>query len=168
MNVGKEIGLLAKKQNVCIDFYKKMLKQTDISTLCRMYFEGSDWATENDFPDLETLRKFRGNSDRYGLYTDYVGEMSLENLKNQRAFFGNSDVDISAGGFSVSEIYIRHNSKARIKASGSAFMVINIFDSASVQIECEEDARVSVFYYGAENSVKYSGNVKITEKSWEK
>lgn len=168
MKVGKEIALEAKKKGICKEWFSDMLKQNSIAPLCKMFFDGSDWAMENDFPNIELLRKFKGNSEQYGLYADFKGELILKSLKNQKAFFGESEVDLSAGDFSVSEIYIRHNSKAKIKVAGSAFMVVTLLDSAQVEIDVLEDANVSVFYYGTENMVKYAGNVKITEKSWER
>lgn len=165
MKVGKEIALSAKKKGICKEWFSSMLKQGDIRPLCAMYFKGDDWAMENDFPSLETLRKFKGNSDQYGLHTDFVG--GLEN-EQQTALFGKSEAKLNYTDFFVGTLIVRHNSKAKITASGHAFLVVNILDNAFVEIEATESAKVSVFQYGNNSNFRITGNVEIKEGKFEK
>lgn len=165
MKIGKEIALSAKKKGICKEWFSSMLKQGDIRPLCAMYFKGDDWAMENDFPSLETLRKFKGNSDQYGLHTDFVG--GLEN-EQQTALFGDSEAKLNYNEFFAGVLIVRHNSKAKITASGNAFLVINLLDSAFVEIEATENAKVSVYQYGNKSNFIITGNVEIIEKQWQK
>lgn len=160
MEIGKELATAAKKQKLCKPWLAEMTKATDIKPLCEMYFKGDDWAMEKDFPSLEVLRKFKGESDQYGLHTDYTGE--LENQK-QTALFGKSDAKLNYTGFFAGVLNIRHNSKAKIKASDYAIVVVNILDNAFVEIETSDNAKVRVFQYGNNSNFKITGNVEIKE-----
>lgn len=165
MKIGKEIALEAKKSNICSEYFSDMAKQSNIAPLCEMYFKGSDWAMENDFPKLDILRKFKGNSEQYGIFTDYVGQLSMLSVLNRKAFFGNSRVRIDAKSFSVSEIYIRHNSLVNIFASENAIMVINILDDAKVKIYCTDEADVKIFCYGKLENISFNEGEKVVIKA---
>lgn len=129
-----------------------------------MYFDGDDWSMENDFPSLPTLRQFKGKSEVYGLFTDFVG---MPNNLTRAAFFGDSNVQMVYSGFSVSQLIIRHQTKATIKASENAIVIINLLDDSELQVDCIENARVEVFSYGNSN-IKYTGDVRIHKSSFKK
>jgi len=160
----KNILNLAKKQNLCKDYQEKMKNDSSLESLCEMYFEGDDWSMENDFPDIETLRAFKGKSDIYGLHTDYIGSNKSE---FEAAYFGNSIVVLTYDQFSIGKLILRHNTKAKIKASGNAILIINILDNAEVEIECMEKASVTVFQYDS-NQVKSTGNVKVHKSTFKR
>lgn len=168
MKIGKQIALSAKKcTNVKVSqsCIKRLSVMQDIEPLCKMFFEQDNWAMENDFPNLEVLQKFKRESDQYGLHTDFKGK--LDNQK-KTALFGKSDVKLSYADFFVGSLIVRHESKAKITASGHAFLVINLLDSAFVEIEATENAKVSVFQYGTNSNFRITGNVEIKEGKWAK
>ena len=163
MNVGKEIALEAKKKNICKEWFSEMTKQSDIKKLCEMYFKGDDWSMKNDFPSLDILRKFKGNSDQFGLHTDFNG--LLKDKKNT-ALFGESEVTIDYSGYFAGTLIIRHDSKAKIQISENAYLVINLLDNAFVEIEATDHAKVHVFQYGKNSNFKITGNVEVIKKEW--
>lgn len=128
-----------------------------------MYFDGDDWSMENDFPKIDILRKFRGKSEVYGIFTDYKG---MPNNLAKAAFFGDSNIQMIYNGFSVSQLVLRHNTKANITAAENAILIINLLDNAEVEIISLENARVEVFQYGGK--VKSAGDVRITKTSFKK
>lgn len=155
---------LAKKHNLCKPWQEKMKNDSSLESLCQMYFEGDDWSMENDFPDIETLRAFKGKSDIYGLHTDYIGSNKSE---FEAAYFGESKIELSYNSYSVSKLILRHDTKAKIKASGNAILIINILDNAEVEIECMEKASVTVFQYDSKQ-VKSTGNVKVHKSTFKR
>lgn len=169
MKIGKELALEAKKNGICKEWFAQMLKISHLQPLCDMYFKGSDWAMENDFPNITLLRKYFSNATPYGFHTDFVGSVGLLNsVKHQSiAFFGNSVADVICAPFAVCEIFIRHNSKVKIVAEENAFIVVNLLDAATVEIEAE-NASVKVYQYGTNSQFTVSGNVEIIEKQWQK
>ncbi|WP_322545097.1 hypothetical protein [Elizabethkingia miricola] len=135
----------------------------DTSTLqeyCQMFFDGSDWAMENDFPSLGLLRKYK-EASIYGLYTD---AKTVKRNIMRIAFFGLSDAILSYDGHVVSQIYIRHKSTVKITAKDNAILFVTVADNTTVEIDVQDNAVVNVYRYGG----TISGNVKINERSWEK
>ncbi|KUY28012.1 hypothetical protein ATB96_19445 [Elizabethkingia ursingii] len=127
---------------------------------CEMFFKGSDWAMEKDFPSLGLLRKYKTTS-HYGLYTD--AKVKKENAK-QIAFFGESDAELEYNEYNVGDVYIRHKSNVKIIAKDNSIVYVTIADGATVEIEAKENAKVTVYQYGG--TVK--GNATIHLRSWEK
>ena len=157
------MALQAKKDGICNDAFSKMCKMGDVKELCELYFSGSDWSMEHDFPRLETLKKFKGNSEKYGLYTDYNG--IIKNVQ-RIALFGNSNSEIICDGFFVGMFIIRHDSKAKIKTSGNSILFVNILDNSFVEIEAAENSKVTVFQYGNSSNFRIIGNVEIKESKF--
>lgn len=152
-----QILQLAKQAGLCKEWQEKILKDSSLKNLCDMYFVGDDWAMEKDFPSIEILREFKGKSEIYGLFTDYVG---MPNNLSKAAFFGKSNVQLTYTGFSVSQLNLRHDTEAKIRICDNAVLIINILDNAKIDIECIDNARVEVFSYGNEN-IKMLGDVRI-------
>ncbi|AZA49750.1 hypothetical protein EG346_16875 [Chryseobacterium carnipullorum] len=160
----KEIYRIAKQVGMSPDCKERMSSDLSIENLCQMYFDGDDWSMENDFPKVEVLRQFKGKSEVHGLFTDFVG---MPNNLPKAAFFGKSNVQMIYNGFSVSQLVIRHETTATIKAAENAIVIINLLDDAELDIDCIETARVDVFSYGR-GKIKYTGDVRIHKSSFKK
>ena len=155
---------LAIEQNLCQQWQEKMKNDSSIKSFCEMYFAGDDWSMEKDFPNIETLRNFKGKTETYGLFTDYLG---MPNNLSKAAFFGDSNIQMIYNGFSVSQLILRHNTKAKISVSENAILIINLLDSAELEIESFENSRVEVFSYGNEK-IKMFGDVRIHKSTFKK
>lgn len=167
MKIGKEIALEVRKCNIeiCDEYYKNMMSFSNYAQLASMYFKGSDWSMENDFPRIDILRKHKGCLLPYGMVTDVS-----EAYSNTRylAVFGESEVNLIYKDYSVGQVIIRHESKASVKAYGNSKVFINVLDNAQVVIDCEDEASVTVYDYGKNTKIKTQGNVKIILSKWEK
>ncbi|HAT3994939.1 TPA: hypothetical protein I9Y78_003812 [Elizabethkingia anophelis] len=155
----RDVIKLATEKGICKPWREDMAKAT-MKEYCEMFFKGSDWAMEKDFPSLGLLRKYKTTS-LYGLYTD--AKVKKKNAK-QLAFFGESESELEFNEYNIGEIYIRHKSHVKVIAKDYCFLIITIADGATVEIEAEENTKVTVFQYGG--TVK--GNAIIHQRSWEK
>lgn len=155
----RDVIKLASERGICKPWRENMSKAT-MKDFCEMFFKGSDWAMEKDFPSLGLLRKYKTTS-HYGLYTD--SKVKKENAK-QIAFFGDSVSELEYNEYNIGEIYIRHKSNIKIIAKDNSIVYVTIADGATVEIEAEENTKVTVFQYGG--TVK--GNAIIHQRSWEK
>ncbi|KGO08523.1 hypothetical protein I6H88_13935 [Elizabethkingia bruuniana] len=155
----RDIIKLATEKGICKPWREDMAKAT-MKDFCEMFFKGSDWAMENDFPSLGLLRKYK-TTFLYGLYTD--AKVKKKNIR-QIAFFGESESELEYSEYNIGEIYIRHKSNVKIIAKDNCFLIITIADGATVEIEAEENTKVTFFQYGG--TVK--GNAIIHQRSWEK
>ncbi|OBW43484.1 hypothetical protein AB670_00013 [Chryseobacterium sp. MOF25P] len=160
----KNIFKSAVKLNLCREWQEKMKNDSSLESLCKMYFAGDDWSMENDFPNLETLRAFKGKSDVFGIHTDFIGSNVNE---FEAAYFGDSDVNLNYNKYSVGKLILRHNTKAKIQTKDNAVLFINLLDNAEVEIECLDKALVNVFCYGNQN-LKSIGNVKVQSSTFKK
>lgn len=139
----KNIIERAKELGICREWAEKMDQNPSVEEFCNMFFKGSDWATEHDFPTPEMLRAFP-EAEWYGMYLDktYSGK-ALEKM----AFFGSSDVKVVAKNFDVAEIYLRHNSKLEIKAKDYAKIFVYQYDNSKVRVVTSDNAEVKIFKY---------------------
>ncbi|SDE15177.1 hypothetical protein [Riemerella columbipharyngis] len=157
----KEIIREAARKGLCKEWQRDMKNSPTLSTLCDMYFRGDDWAMRKDFPSLEILREFKAQTQEYGLYTDFEGNIS--NVM-RTALFGNSKAEITYSDFAVATLIVRHNSKAEITTKGNAFLLVNVLDNAEVEIQCTEDSNVAVYLYSDKAKIQTTGDLKIIKK----
>lgn len=159
------IPQLAKKLGICKEWHSNMLKFGSWKNLCAMYFSGSDWSMEKDFPDEELARQIKEETAEYGILTDFEGSINLSKsiVEHQRAFLGNSKVTINATDFSASLIIMRHNSRLILNVSEFAYVIINVMDRAKVKINCEKEFRgvVSVYTYGENTTISAPESIII-------
>ncbi len=145
-----EIIELAKQYKICNEWYLKMKSNPSWENLCKMYFKGSDWSEERDFPPLEIVRKYKDEVRPFGLLSDEIHNdllsscYEIDDIK-RIALFGNSDASISVGGYEVVQIIVRHNSRLKIKATENAIVMVDILDSANVDIEKLDKAKIIIY-----------------------
>lgn len=160
----KEIYIRAKKVGMSQSCKDNMRSDMSVDNLCKMFFNEDNWSMENDFPSLDILREFKGQSEQHGLYTDFPGK-SVNEL--QSAYFGTSKVLLGYNMFNVGKVILRHETKAKIIAKDHAIVIVNLLDNAELEIECYDKASVSVFCYDNHN-VKSIGNVKVQTSTFKK
>lgn len=131
----------AKKDGICNEWHEQMLQNPSVENLCKMFFKGDDWAIENNFPSVEMLEQFKGETEPYGLFLDHTGKVES---KDYLAVFGNSEVSVEYNGFSVSKLILRQNSKAKIVAKDCAFLIVKVLDNAEIEIEKTDNAQVKI------------------------
>ncbi|WP_139348546.1 hypothetical protein [Chryseobacterium sp. JV274] len=163
MNVN-EIYKQAKKFGMSQSCKDKMRSDMSVRNLCEMFFNEDNWSMEYDFPDIKTLRAFKGQSEQFGIFTD--SNEKIENFQNA-AFFGVSTPVVMCDTFSVGKLIIRHDTKAKIIAKDHAIVIVNLLDKAELEIECYDNASVTVFCYDNHN-VKSTGNVKVQTSTFKK
>lgn len=147
----------AKNLGVCNEWFQHMKQSPNIMTLCQMFFNGEDWALENNFPTPEILRCFP-EAKQHGLLVDveYRGE-----APQRIAFFGESVAELTAGGYNVSEIILRQNSKLKIKATGFAKVFITALDNSQIEAKAIDSARIVVLNKRKKAKDTLTGNTKV-------
>lgn len=158
-----DIVAKAKELGICQKWGEEMQSSPKMALYCKMYFDGEDWAMEQDFPTLELLQKYKGQTEEYGLYTDHQG--AFENW-DKIAFFGKSVVEIDYNCFQVGKVNIRHDSKAKIIAEDNAIVMINILDNAEVEVEAKDNAKIFVYRYGLNTKVQSKGSVLVKDRTF--
>lgn len=157
--INAEIHNIAVKKGICKDWAKRLKNATD-KQLAEMFFNGSDWAFENDFPTKALLNEYDGVKD-FGLCLDVNNETftSVENV----AFFGNSKATLIYNNFEVADVYVRHDSNVTIEATNYAIVNVSVEDQAKVFITKDSTAKVNVRRY----SGTVEGDCNVTDSIYE-
>lgn len=124
-----------------------------------LYIRGIDFCIKNDYPTLDFLRtNFKGKCEPYGVYVD---DEVVEKNRKDVVLNGDCKAMLEYDGFAVSNIYIRHNSKASVNVGDHAIVTIDIFDNSYLAIAVAgKYAKVLVNVYG-KATVEIVGGINI-------
>lgn len=137
---------MAKKNGICEDWYKELRTTEDIGKLLKMYLDGIDFCLSNEYPPLPFISKhFAGTMEAYGIFMDYqIAARNSEYVVALGACIGVAEYT----GFAVGQVFVKHGSKLTIKASGNAFVMVDVFDETEVEVIASDNAKVCVNQYG--------------------
>ena len=145
MKLARQLAKSAKANGICKEWYERLRDQKDIAGMLAMYIKGIDFCMAHDWPDLETLRRdFAGDPfvADHGVFIDKK-KFEVTNCA-MTVLLGASDAAITHNGWSVGEIYVRHNSVAKIAISGNSYAVLDVYDNAVVRIIATGNAKIIV------------------------
>ena len=154
MKINKELAAEAKAKGICQDWYKQLQRTEDKHALIKMFLDGIDFCISEDYPSPKFFQLFDGIRQQYGIFRDELIES--ENSKYVVAF-GKCEGRAKYTGYEVGQIFVKHESKLTITASGNSFVMIDVFDNAEIIIIAEDNAKVCVN--------KYGGNITTTTNS---
>ena len=102
--------------------------------------------------------------EKQGVFLD--DNVKVENMP-KCVCLGATKAHVEVQGFQVCEVFAKHDSELNVFAKDNAFVVIDIFDDAVVQIHASDRAKVCVNHYGGVIEQKAMGDsiVKIREKN---
>lgn len=139
----------AKQNGLCKEWLLRMKRKPTLENLCKMYFLGSDWAIEKNFPPLEFARKYKNESRKFGIYTDITKDTLFPKYHIKKivrmAFLGNSEAEVTFEKYEVAQIIVRHNSKVKIIAKDFANISVIQLDNAVLEQEIQGNATISIF-----------------------
>ena len=115
--------------------------------LCNQWYKG--WKKEESKQEL---------IDKYIRGIDFCIEHDYPKLDFVRAYF--SKKILNSNG--VGNVYVRHESKAVIKAVEGAKVFVETYEGCSVEAFADEHSRIFLYKHGG--SVKTEGNVIIRDK----
>lgn len=151
----------AKASNICEPWADKIEGAESVDDLLQMYVAGIDFCLANNFPSNADLLELGGDViNQYGIYIDAAPKLV------DRPFvvaLGACNLSLSIADASASQVFVKHESKATITASGDAFIVIDCFDNSITDVIARDNARVLINVYG-DALVTHSGPVKIINK----
>lgn len=165
MNLSKELAKQAAGYGICKEWHKDLLSLKDKKAMVEMYLRGIDFCLSNDYPSNDFIRKNFG--DIIAQYNIYVDGFVMAANPEQLVALGSTTGNVRVNDFGVSRIYVKHNSKLKIKAEDNAFVMIDVFDNSSVEVEASESAKVCINRYG-DSKVLYNSKgvatIKVVDK----
>lgn len=121
-----------------------MFKGTeDIEQVVRLFTspQGVEFCQRYNFPDIQTLRKFKQyDVDRFGVFID-AGGIALNNVRRV-VLVGDTHATITCGNTWRYEIIMMHGAKAEVNASGWAVVSITNKTGCEVKVTATERAKI--------------------------
>lgn len=136
----------AKECEICEEWAEKISNVTSVDDLLKMYVAGIDFCLQNNFPSNEDLVKLVGSKiNQYGVYVDSrVGESNNPFI----VLLGSCKADLSYTGYGTGQLFVKHQSKAKIKVSGSSFLVIDCFENSELSVNASSNSKILINVYG--------------------
>ena len=156
---------MAKKHGICEDWYLQLKNEKDVDSMLEMAIKGIDFCLSNDFPSNDFIRKnFKGKMEHYGIHLDEV--LNLVSEKKVVALGACTGI-IEVKDYDVCEVFVKHNSKVKIMANENAFVMVDLFDGAEIEVYSDDNATVCINRYGGTIIDKSQGEsrIKIIEKN---
>lgn len=154
----KILAAEAKEKGICKEWYEYILNAPSKERLLMLFVKGLNFCLKNNYQASPLWAEFEGIRQHYGVFLNEP--INAKDLRNVIAF-GTSEGIAEFSGFTVSQVWARDNTKIVIKATGYAYVTIDIADCAEVEITASDAARVCVFLHGGSYTKSTTGNARI-------
>jgi hypothetical protein len=150
-----------KQKAISLGLCQDWQKSWNDSRLVEMYLRGVTWCMERKYPSLKDMEPYKELLENNYVYNDRRVDLILT---------GHTYVLNKCGGcveindYNVSRIYVALDSMVKIYAKGHSHLIIDCYDNAVIQLDVEEDAKVTVWQYGNSIVQILSGKAKINKK----
>lgn len=166
MDVNKELARDAKKKGICEEWFTQLRRTKDKGELMKMYLAGIDFCLSEEYPSNDYIRRhFVGFCEAYGVFLDE--QIAAVNFSHVVAL-GRCEGEAKYDGFSVGQVFAKHQSRLKVVATGSAFVMVDVFDDTSVEVVASDNAKVCVHHYGGSLTTTTEGEgnaiIKVIRK----
>lgn len=150
-------------QGMCSDGQHNLIEAKDKSDMVSAFWRGIDFCLARNYPGLSTLKDFfLQELQAQHIYIDE--SVSLINVRRS-AFLGDCTAEFIANEYTVSRLYVKHNSLLTVKASDHAYVMVDALDNTLVNVEVIGSAKVIVNLY---SKARVSGEgMKVVHKNRE-
>lgn len=146
---------------LCAEWTADWSDGTDRDGLVRKFVRGIDFCIEHDWPSVDVMKRDFGDViHRHGVYADENVEASDAPMV---VLNGECVGDISYGGTTAGEVYVRHRSEATVRVGGAARAFVSVYDDGEVSVECEDGAKCFVYLHGGRVK-KTRGDVAVRDR----
>lgn len=134
----------AEAAGICAEWHEKILQASTKERLIALYFAGYDFVEENDYPTDQLLRAFGETLRENNIYDG--DEFDVKNPRRLVAYKGAQGV-AKYDCFAVGQLWVKKGARAKIIASDSAFVTVDVGSGADVEIKATGQARVIVYIH---------------------
>lgn len=145
MELSEQLKEEAIGLGLCGQWQKEWADGTDRHELIKKYIRGIDFCIGRDWPSKELIKeKFGDIIHEHGIYVDE--EVFLDNTEGTYVFLGHCTGTIVGRDYSVSDIYVLHDSALLITAR----------DFSKVFVNASEQSEINTVEYGGAKLRKYT------------
>lgn len=142
-------------KGLCRQWQMKLHAGLSVEELAKLFIQGIDFCISEDYPTLDYLREhYKGLCEPFGVFVD--DEIPSATNVPDMVLNGACKAMLEYEDYSVSRLYIRHDSEAAVIVSDNAILTIDLFDNAKLHISIVgDDTNVSVNAYGRNVDIEY-------------
>lgn len=145
MDLSEQLKREAISLGLCREWQGEWKDGTDRHALLEKYKRGIDFCIANDWPDKDFVKEHFGDIiHEHGIYVDE--EVAIDDAKGRIILLGKCKGYVVSRGWSVSDIYIFHDSELLLESLESAKMFLNV----------SEDARINTTVHSGASLKKYT------------
>lgn len=142
MDIKKELLREAQRKGMCLPNLKGIAESNNVGDLAALYLKTIDWALENNFPNLATLRRNFSDMDSYGIFVDKV--FHGEELCDKQTYVfhrcsGHIKVAMSYNEAIIPMLYFANDCHLKITCEqvnvGGLYVPLYIFGDNTIQAE---------------------------------
>ena len=163
--LAKALAREARRKGICDEWHRDLMTLNDKDAMLDMYVRGIDICLSNDYPDNDFIRvHFKGTMETHGIYLD--DHVKLTNPERCLAL-GETRGSIHVSGYTVTEVFAKHNAHLSVTADDHAFVMVDAFDRSEVTVSARDIAKICINRYGSARITIASGStgqIKIIEK----
>ena len=162
-DLNKELRGQAVKLGICDEFLKLWSNDWSREKMVEMMYRGLDFCLIHHYPSndfivkhfsLDFLRKSNVFvNDRY----------SVVNPKKS-LILGTSDVTFRYNMWENGRIYVRDNASLKLYAKNRCFVIVHLFDNATVDAEQLDKASVIIIKHSPKVTIRTNGSIKVKEE----
>ncbi|MCR4773025.1 MAG: hypothetical protein K5854_01530 [Prevotella sp.] len=162
----RALRAMARRAGLCDEWFGEWHDDTSDADLIGKYKRGIDFSLSKDWLPNEKIAEF---FDRDTLRANGVFLNDDAPITGNGTFvtLGETNNEAHFNNFAAAEIYARHNSHIKIKASDYAKITICLFDNAVVEVKAQDCAKIYIFKYGGKIK-EISGNILVRECDFQK
>lgn len=159
-NLNEELRQMAVSHGLCEKWQGDWRKDWSMDEMVNRFFKGIDFYAKERFIPKEFFKEklslvFRR---QHGILVD--DKYSMTN-KRYAAIIGNSSSTLRYGLWNTAEVVIFDTSSVKIYANTKAFVMVHVYDKATVTAETKDEARIILIRHSEQCVTEGKGDVRI-------
>lgn len=167
MRVCADLREQAREIGLCDEWYGAWSDDCTFDELIGKFITGYDFCVAHDWPSPSYIVEnfplgcLRAN----GVFCN--DDASGTDVRHA-VVMGRSRVELEYTDFSFGDVRVRHTSHALVRASALSVLHIHVYDHASLHVDADDGAKVTVFVHSHTARVSHSGNIVVKYGTEEK
>lgn len=161
--LNKDLKDQAVALGLCGDWQKHWNKDWSQEKMVERMYKGLDFCLQHHYPSNDFILK-HFKKDFLRRSNVFVNDKySVVNPK-ESLVLGTSDVTFRYNGHSYGKIHIRDNSSAKVIARNLGFVIVHLYENASVTAEQYDNAMVVLVKHSTNVHIAAPSNIKVREE----
>lgn len=161
--LNKDLRDQAVHLGLCQEWQNLWSKDWSREKMVEQMYKGLDFCLKHHYPSNDYILKHFDQDFRRQSNVFVNDKYSVINPK-QSLTLGNSDITYRFNATAIGNVHIRDNATARVFAKNRSFVIVHIYDKATVMAQQFDKAKIIVIKHSKEVKVIAEANVTVKEE----